>query len=281
MVVLAVDGMSGPRLAGIGRARKSATAQRSTVMASVASASSSSSWSCAPPEGHLLDQLDLGREEPLRSRRGGCAEWPRGTAARRTGWRSGRAHALRGSGIVSVTMTSLSRRPRSARWQHRTRRGWRTSRPLARRPRCRRVDGLDQGAGGVDLVVDDDRRLALDLTDDVLQLAQSSFPVRRFSTMASGASSFSAKLRAFLAKIELAHHDQVLQVDVLQIDDVAGQHVDRGQLVDRDREEATDLTRCRSMVRTRSAPATVSMSATSRAVIGTRGWSFLSERPYA
>ena len=36
---------------------------------------------------------------------------------------------------------------------------------------------------------------------------------------------------------------------------------------------------CRSMVRTRSAPATVSMSATSRAVIGTRGWSFLSERP--
>ena len=41
------------------------------------------------PEGHLLDQLDLGREEgPLRSRRGGCAEWPRRTAARRTGWRS-------------------------------------------------------------------------------------------------------------------------------------------------------------------------------------------------
>ena len=35
----------------------------------------------------------------------------------------------------------------------------------------------------------------------------------------------------------------------------------------------------RSMVRTRSAPATVSMSAIRRAVIGTRGWSFLSERP--
>ena len=35
----------------------------------------------------------------------------------------------------------------------------------------------------------------------------------------------------------------------------------------------------RSIVRTRSAPATVSMSAMSRAVIGTRGWSFLSDRP--
>ena len=37
----------------------------------------------------------------------------------------------------------------------------------------------------------------------------------------------------------------------------------------------------RSIVSIRSAPATVIMSATRRAVIGTRGWSFLSDRPYA
>ena len=35
----------------------------------------------------------------------------------------------------------------------------------------------------------------------------------------------------------------------------------------------------RSIVSIRSAPATVIMSAMSRAVIGTRGWSFLSDRP--
>jgi len=36
---------------------------------------------------------------------------------------------------------------------------------------------------------------------------------------------------------------------------------------------------CMSMVRNRSAPATLMRSARSRAVIGTRGWSFLSLRP--
>ena len=62
--------------------------------------------------------------------------------------------------------------------------------------------------------------------------------MRRFSTMASGASSSSAKVRARLAKPEVRDHDQVL--DVL-LAEVAGEQVDGGQLVDRDVEEALDL----------------------------------------
>ena len=68
--------------------------------------------------------------------------------------------------------------------------------------------------------------------------ARSRLPWRRFSTMASGASRISANARARLANprsVTTTHSVEVL------VDEVAAEHVDRGQLVDRDVEEPLDL----------------------------------------
>ena len=68
--------------------------------------------------------------------------------------------------------------------------------------------------------------------------ARSRLPTRRFSMIASGASSSSAKARARLAKprsVTTTRSSRSL------VDEVARQHVDRGQLIDRDVEEALDL----------------------------------------
>ena len=68
--------------------------------------------------------------------------------------------------------------------------------------------------------------------------ARSRLPTRRFSMIASGASSSSANVRARLANPRSVTTTQVLEVLVLE---VVRQDVDGGQLVDRDVEEALDL----------------------------------------
>ena len=68
--------------------------------------------------------------------------------------------------------------------------------------------------------------------------ARSRLPTRRFSMIASGASSSSAKARARLANPRSVTTTQVVEA---LVDEVARQHVDGGQLVDRDVEEALDL----------------------------------------
>ncbi len=68
--------------------------------------------------------------------------------------------------------------------------------------------------------------------------ARSWFPIRRFSTMASGASSSSAKVRARLAKPRSV---TTTRFSMLLLAEVARQQMDRGQLVDGDVEEALDL----------------------------------------
>ena len=101
-----------------------------------------------------------------------------------------------------------------------------------------RPDDLDQRARRVDLVVDDDRPLALDLADDVHQLGPvevADAPLlddreRRVQQL--------GERPGALGEAEVGHHDRVLDVLVAE---VVRQHVDRGQLVDRDVEEALDL----------------------------------------
>ena len=68
--------------------------------------------------------------------------------------------------------------------------------------------------------------------------ARSRFPTRRFSMIASGASSSSANVRARLAKPRSVTTTEVVE---LLVAEVVREHVDRGQLVDRDVEEALDL----------------------------------------
>ncbi len=104
----------------------------------------------------------------------------------------------------------------------------------------------------------------------------SSLPTRRFSTMASGAPSFSAKLRAFLAKPSSLTTTMSSSCLSLMYRPRMSTAVSSSTGMEK---KPWIWPWWRSMVRTRSAPATVSMSAMSRAVMGTRGWSFLSERP--
>ena len=68
--------------------------------------------------------------------------------------------------------------------------------------------------------------------------ARSRLPTRRFSMIASGASSSSANVRARFAKPRSVTTTQVLEPLVAE---VVREHVDGGQLVDRDVEEALDL----------------------------------------
>ena len=101
-----------------------------------------------------------------------------------------------------------------------------------------RADDLDQRAGGVDLVVDDDRALAADVADDVHQLGPvevADAPLlddrqRRVEQL--------GERPGALGEAEVGDDDQVLD---LLVAEVVREHVDRGQLVDRDVEEALDL----------------------------------------
>ena len=103
------------------------------------------------------------------------------------------------------------------------------------------------------------------------------FPVRRFSMMASGAPSSSAMSRArFEPPMSTATTTGLSMPIALNRSTMMGIAVSSstGML-----KKPCICPACRSIVSTRSAPAVVSRSAMSRAVMGTRGWSFLSVRP--
>ena len=68
--------------------------------------------------------------------------------------------------------------------------------------------------------------------------ARSRLPWRRFSTIARGASSSSANCPGALGEPEVGDDDAVVE---LHVEEVAAEHVDRGELVDRDVEEPLDL----------------------------------------
>ena len=99
-------------------------------------------------------------------------------------------------------------------------------------------DDLDERAGRVDLVIDDDRPLALDVADDVhelgpVQVADAALlddGERRVQQLGEGPGA--------LGEAEVRHDHRVLD---LLVAEVVREHVDRGQLVDRDVEEALDL----------------------------------------
>ena len=101
-----------------------------------------------------------------------------------------------------------------------------------------RGDRLDERAGGVDLVVDDHRVLALDLADDVHQLGLVLVAHAPLLDDGQRRPQDLGEVARLLGESELADHDHV--VEILG-EDVARQDVDRRQLVDRDREEALDL----------------------------------------
>ena len=61
-----------------------------------------------------------------------------------------------------------------------------------------------------------------------------------------------------------------------EVEEVLLEHRQRGHVVDRARKKPWTWPACRSIVSTRSTPAVSSMSATRRAVIGSRGADFLS-----
>jgi len=138
------------------------------------------------------------------------------------------------------------------------------------------VDDLNERPRRVDLVVDDDCRLPRTSPMTLSTSVRSWLPMRRFSTMARGASSSSAKVRARLAKPRSVTTTRFFE---LLLAEMARQQMDGGQLVDGDVEEALDLALVQVDREKPVRPATVIMSAMSRAVIGTRGWSFLSDRP--
>ena len=105
--------------------------------------------------------------------------------------------------------------------------------------RSRARDDLDERAGRVDLVVDDDRPPAADLADDVEHLGPVEVALtRRFSMIASGRVEQLGEGPGALGEAEVGDDDQVLEVLVAE---VVREQVDRGQLVDRDVEEALDL----------------------------------------
>ena len=106
---------------------------------------------------------------------------------------------------------------------------------------------------------------------------RSSLPMRRFSMMASGASTISAKLRARLVLPRSGETTTGVEQALLR--EVARRQRHRAHLVDRDIEEALDLPGVQIDRQHPVRPGDADQLATSRAVIGTRGWSFLSVRP--
>ena len=79
-----------------------------------------------------------------------------------------------------------------------------------------------------------------------------------------------------LGEAQVRDHDQVLE---LLLEEVVAEQVDGGQLVDGDVEEALDLALVEVHGEQPVGAGDLIMSAMRRAVMGTRGWSFLSERP--
>ena len=134
-----------------------------------------------------------------------------------------------------------------------------------------------EGAGGVDHVVDEHARAAVDLADHVAGLD-------RVARALDPALVHDGQVGVRGAGVALGHlhpagvgrHDDEVVAEGRHVVD---QHRHGREVVDRAVEEPLDLPECRSTLTMRSAPAAWNMSATSLAVMGSRPSALRSWRP--
>ena len=139
-----------------------------------------------------------------------------------------------------------------------------------------RLGGRAEGAGGVDHVVDEDRGLALDVTDDVADLGDLLGGALLLHHRPVAAD-LAGEVAGGLHPAGVGGDDHQLLVEGL-VGEPLGQHRHRGHVVDRDVEEALDLAGVEVHRQHPVDADRLEALATIRAEIGSRGADFLSWR---
>ena len=206
----AADAASGPR------------ARRRSGLAggpSVAAAGGSVAAAFDVPQEHLLGELDLAREERPDRLAAVDADDRLGDERRQRDDLDLAAALLRRD-RDRVRDDDLAQRPmrRSARRAGSDRTAWVAQAYISVTPsRCEGVDDLDERAGGVDLVVDDDGPLAADVADDVEDLGPVLVADAALLDDGQGRVQQLGEGAGALGEAQVRDHDQVLELLLAEV----------------------------------------------------------------